>query len=82
VKTAISIPTPTFQAAEKYAAQNKLSRSELYSKALKEYLERHEPAGITAQINALYEEIDTAPDSFLQHLSARVLNSQPNDDWS
>jgi metal-responsive CopG/Arc/MetJ family transcriptional regulator len=82
MKTAISIPTPTFQAAERYAAQNKLSRSELYSKALKEYLERHEPAGITAQINALCEEIDTAPDSFLQHLSARVLSQQPVEDWS
>lgn len=82
MKTAISIPTPTFQAAEKYAAQNKLSRSELYSKALKEYLERHEPAGITDQINALCEEIDTAPDSFLRHLSAGVLASQPAEDWS
>ena len=82
MKTAVSIPTPTFQAAEKYAAQNKLSRSELYAKALKEYLERHEPAGITAQINALCEEIDTTPDTFLQHLSARVFNSHPAEDWS
>jgi metal-responsive CopG/Arc/MetJ family transcriptional regulator len=73
MKTAISIPTPTFQAAERYAAQNKLSRSELYSKALKEYLERHEPLGITDQINAICEEIDTVPDSFFQHLSTRVL---------
>jgi metal-responsive CopG/Arc/MetJ family transcriptional regulator len=82
MKTAISIPTPIFQAAEKYAAQNKLSRSELYSKALKEYLERHEPLDITVRINAICEEIDTAPDSFLQHLSARVLALQPNEDWS
>jgi metal-responsive CopG/Arc/MetJ family transcriptional regulator len=82
MKTAISIPTPTFQAAEKYAARNKLSRSELYSKALKEYLERHEHLDITVRINAICEEIDTAPDSFLQHLSARVLALQPNEDWS
>lgn len=81
MKTAISVPEATFRAAERFANQHRLSRSELYSKALKEYLERHEPTSITEQINALCEKIDTTPDAFLQHLSARVIQSQPAEDW-
>ncbi len=82
MKTAISVPESTFRAAERFAHQHQLSRSELYSKALKEYLERHEPSTITEQINALCLEIDTAPDAFLQNLSARVINANPAEDWS
>jgi metal-responsive CopG/Arc/MetJ family transcriptional regulator len=82
VKTAISVPESTFRAAERFANQHRLSRSELYSKALKEYLERHEPTTITERINALCQEVDTTPDTFLQNLSARVLHSEPFEDWS
>ncbi len=81
MKTAISVPESIFRAGERFANQYRLSRSELYSKALKEYLERHEPTTITEQINALCQEIDTTPDTFLQNLSARVIQS-PAEDWS
>ncbi|MFV9507021.1 MAG: hypothetical protein AB4911_20925 [Oscillochloridaceae bacterium umkhey_bin13] len=38
MKTAISIPDPLFEAAEQYAQDKGLSRSELYAKAIQHYL--------------------------------------------
>jgi hypothetical protein len=79
MKTAISIPEPTFRAAERFANQHKLSRSELYSQAIKEYLERHEPTSITERINALCQDVDTSPDEFLANLSARVISQNSSE---
>jgi metal-responsive CopG/Arc/MetJ family transcriptional regulator len=81
VKTAISIPDPTFRAAERHAATHNLSRSELYARALKEYLQRHEQQGITERINAICAEVETQPDAFDNALSVHVLE-QTNEDWS
>ena len=81
MKTAISIPDPTFRAAEQHAATHNLSRSELYAKALKEYLQRHEQQGITERINAVCAETDTQPDDFDNALSAHVFE-QTVEDWS
>lgn len=39
MKTAISIPTPIFNTAKQVAKELRLSRSELYTKAIKEFLE-------------------------------------------
>lgn len=41
MKTAISVPNRVFQHGERLAKRLELSRSELYSRALAEYLERH-----------------------------------------
>lgn len=81
MKTAISIPDPTFRAAEQHAATHNLSRSELYARALKEYLQRHEQQGITERINAICSETDTQPDAFDHALAAHVLE-QVVEDWS
>lgn len=59
MKTAISLPDQLFQRAESFASTQALSRSELYATALSEYLERHEAATITAQLDALYAEEDS-----------------------
>ena len=42
MKTAISIPDPVFRSAERLAARLGLSRSELYCRALKDLLARHD----------------------------------------
>jgi hypothetical protein len=79
MKTAISIPDPTFQAAERYATAHNLSRSELYTAAILEYLKTRTKANITEQINAVCAEVDTASDPFFQHLSASAITSA--EDW-
>ncbi|MEP7012078.1 MAG: hypothetical protein ABJC13_17270 [Acidobacteriota bacterium] len=51
----------------------KKSRSQVYSEAVTEYLARHEPS-ITDRINAVCDEVDTRPDSFLREAARRVLD--------
>ena len=46
-KTAISIPKSLFNAAEKFAKELDISRSELYTKAIKEFLEAHQYTNVT-----------------------------------
>ena len=78
MKTAISIPDPIFQSAERLASQMKKSRSQLYSEAVAEYIARHDPNTVTARINAVCEEVDTRPDPLLNHAAGRVLSET---DW-
>ncbi len=64
MKTAISIPDPIFQQAEKAAQQMKMSRSELYTKAVANFLERFHAQDITEKLNEVYtlEAGDLAPE--------------------
>lgn len=54
MKTAISLPDPVFRSAERLAARLGVSRSELYCRALKELLARHDEDAVTAQLDAVY----------------------------
>ncbi|MBL8204164.1 MAG: hypothetical protein JNM09_08040 [Blastocatellia bacterium] len=54
MKTAISIPDTIFQQAEKAAQQLKMTRSELYTKAVLSFLERHHAQDVTAKLNEVY----------------------------
>jgi len=54
MKTAISIPDPVFRSAERLAARLGVSRSELYCRALKDLLSRHDRAAVTAQLDHVY----------------------------
>ena len=64
MKTAISIPDTIFQQAEKAARQMKVSRSELYTKAIASFLERHHAQDITGKLNEVYaqESLALAPE--------------------
>ncbi len=73
MKTAISLPDKLFAAADLYAQQRDMTRSELYAKALAEYLQRHRRERITARINAALAEIaasggEQLPEAGLQSL--------------
>lgn len=57
MKTAISLPDSLFAAADLYAQQRDMTRSELYAKALGEYLQRHREDHVTERINAALEKI-------------------------
>jgi metal-responsive CopG/Arc/MetJ family transcriptional regulator len=65
VKTAVSIPTPLFRAAERTAAELGLSRSGLYARALRRYLSRYRYAGVTERLNAIYEHEPARADRVL-----------------
>ena len=54
MKTAISIPDALFQAADQLAARLGLSRSELYARAVADWVAQHQADAITAQLDAVY----------------------------
>jgi len=73
MKTAISIPDSVFRAAEKYAKRMHKSRSQLFSEAMAEYLERHTPDEITRTLNETVEAIGDANGSFIKKASHNLL---------
>jgi len=78
MKTAISIPDPLFREAEQLAQALGLSRSELYARAVRLYLQTHGYGGVTDALNALYAEEASAIDPALAAAQARVL---PREAW-
>lgn len=56
MKTAISIPDNLFKDAEITAKQLGLARSQLYVKAIREFIEHHNKDFITEKLNSLYSQ--------------------------
>jgi metal-responsive CopG/Arc/MetJ family transcriptional regulator len=78
MKTAISLPDPVFEAAESLARQLGVSRSELYTKALKAYLRKYNRDQILTKLNQTYAEESSEADPVLTKLQFMSL---PNEDW-
>jgi metal-responsive CopG/Arc/MetJ family transcriptional regulator len=70
MKTAISVPNDVFERAEHAAKRLKVSRSELYSRALAEFLDSHSPDHVTEVWNALIDELGQ-PDVAISRGAAR-----------
>lgn len=62
VKTAISIPDALFQAAEELADRLGMTRSELYQRAVRRFVEEHRNDAITEALNRVYDEVDSSLD--------------------
>jgi predicted transcriptional regulator len=60
MKTAISIPDEVFAGAEELAKGLRVSRSGLYSRAVREYVARHGTEQVTAALDALFAHDDEA----------------------
>ena len=58
MKTAISIPDNLFRAVDQYAKSHGFSRSQLFAKAVAQFLEQHPSDHITKQLNAVYSSED------------------------
>ncbi len=71
MKTAISLSDDLFERAERLAAAQKRSRSQLYARALAEYLARHEPDSVTSSYNDAFDEAPV--DEAVASLSNAVL---------
>lgn len=78
MKTAISVPDELFELAEQFAQQHGVSRSHLYTTALRQYLQAHRSEAITEQLNTIYDFESSTLDPALAHAQARSL---PQDDW-
>ena len=78
MKTAISVSDGLFQRAEKYANRTKMSRSQLFSKAIEEYLDKRERETLIAKVNEVCEKINTSLDPVLMKMQVLSL---PKDEW-
>jgi hypothetical protein len=73
MKTAISIPDEVFAEADRLAQKLKQSRSQLYSRAVREYVARHTDDEVTTALDALYAQEAPADDSFGAAAAKRTL---------
>lgn len=73
MKTAISLPNELFGEAQRLAGQLGISRSELYGRALREFLARHTPDQITQDLDALCDVLAEEPGDFLVRAGRRVV---------
>jgi len=55
VKTAISIPDSVYRAAEKLSMHLGMTRSALYTKAIKKFLLDHKNDKVTERLNEIYD---------------------------
>jgi metal-responsive CopG/Arc/MetJ family transcriptional regulator len=80
MKTAVSLPDPLFEEADRLARQLGKSRSQLYADALRQYLERYRDENVTRRLNEIYDaepelaELDPV-------LAAMQFMSLPKEEW-
>ena len=78
MKTAVSIPDDIFERAESWARRAGQSRSEVYSRALREYVSRHAPDEVTDAMNRVCDTVNEPMEPFTAAASRRVLKAS---DW-
>jgi predicted transcriptional regulator len=78
MKTAISIPDRIFRSAEQLAARLRVSRSQLYTRALATLVERHRDDLVTGHLNEIYgrDEVDSTLDHGLTSAQQRSLGRE------
>jgi len=73
MKTAVSIPDEIFEEAEGLVSKFKTSRSELYSRALKEFVARHASDRLTEAMNRAVDRVGKEVDESTRSAARRVL---------
>jgi metal-responsive CopG/Arc/MetJ family transcriptional regulator len=73
MKTAISIPDDVFEAAEGLAEDLGRNRSELYARAVAEYVSRRRGEDVTRKLNEVYSRIEARLDPALEALQLASL---------
>lgn len=78
MKIAISVPDNVHEAADEMAGRLGVSRSELYARAVTEYVAKHRDEDVTARLNEVYAEESTELDPGLRRAQARSVGGS---DW-
>jgi metal-responsive CopG/Arc/MetJ family transcriptional regulator len=73
MKVAVSIPDAVFAETEDLAKQLGTSRSEIYSRALSEFLGRHAPDRVTELMNQAIAAVGAQTDPFVARAARRAL---------
>lgn len=74
MKASISIPDELFREAESLAQQMKIRRSELYVRAVRDFVFRHDPDSVTERLDRVCAALgDGAVDPFVTAAGRRVV---------
>jgi metal-responsive CopG/Arc/MetJ family transcriptional regulator len=81
IKTAISVNKPLFDEVEALAQEMEVSRSEVFARAAREYVQHHKSHKIMEAINAVYGDVPDANDEALQKRMRRKQRKIVEDQW-
>ncbi|TGK20033.1 ChpI protein [Leptospira fluminis] len=82
MKTAVSIPDDLFKTAEKTAKRLGIPRSQLFARALEEFIKFHSKESITERLNRIYRKENNISKENSDDLSVEILRkSLKNDSW-
>jgi len=76
MKTAISIPDPLFRKADDLAKHLEISRSELYARAVEEYLAEHRADRVREALDAVYGDESSEIDSALAAMQREAIDRE------
>ncbi len=76
MKVAISLPDPTFKAAERVSKRLGMSRSQFYAKAVESFVKDHRGGEIAEALAAVYGSETSAVDPVIDHLQAEALREE------
>jgi len=75
MKTAISIPDELLSDIERTAKKLGIPRSQLFARALEEFITNHAPQDVTARINQILETENSSVDAHLAAMQAATMSS-------
>lgn len=73
MKVAVSIPDALFADADSLAKQLNTSRSDVYARALGEFIGHHAPDRVTAAMNQVVAAVGDSADPFIRAAAVAVL---------
>jgi metal-responsive CopG/Arc/MetJ family transcriptional regulator len=77
MKTVVSLPDDLFRSAEKAARRLRVTRSELYVRAIAEFLKQQNGSAVTERLNEVYSRHTAKLDPGLKRAQLKPLEKEP-----
>jgi predicted transcriptional regulator len=74
----LTTPDPVFDAADKLARRLGISRSQLYTTAVGQFIEAQHEEAVTQALNEIYAEVEAEVDQVLKQMQLAAL---PEEEW-
>jgi len=82
MKTAVSLPDKLFKLAEKTALKLGIPRSQLFAKALEEFIQHHKRENITEKLDEIYSSSNSDLDPVLSKIQSKSISrGVKNESW-
>lgn len=80
MKTAVSLPDQLYQEAEKTAHSMGIPRSQLFARALEDFITLHKRENITERLNKVYSKISQSELQVVSEASVETIRNFTKDD--